>query len=119
MKFGVSKHVEEPARSVANGFVEAMLIALAAWELLAGRLGAPAFFLFLYVGRVVMGQIGALGAAYTQIQGTLRGGRPRGGAVRGGPGNQGRRRRVGPFADRIALEDGSGSAMATGPSSKT
>ena len=71
MKFGVSKHVEEPARAVANGFVEAMLIALAAWELLAGRLGVPAFFLFLYVGRVVMGQIGALGGAYTQMQGSL------------------------------------------------
>jgi ABC-type multidrug transport system fused ATPase/permease subunit len=104
MKFGISKHVEEPARAAANGFVEAMLIALAAWELLAGRLGTPAFFLFLYVGRVVMVQVGALGAAYTQMQGTLAAaGRvaalfAEAPAVKDGP------IAIGSFTDRIALD---------------
>jgi subfamily B ATP-binding cassette protein MsbA len=71
VKYGVYKHVEEPARVVINYLVEALILLLAAWELLAGRLAAPAFFLFLYVGRVVMTQIGLLGGAYTQMQSTL------------------------------------------------
>jgi subfamily B ATP-binding cassette protein MsbA len=71
VKFGLYKHVEEPARAVVNYVVEAAILVLAAWELLAGRLGAPTFFLFLYVGRAVMVQIGLLGSAYTQMQSTL------------------------------------------------
>src|SRR5207244_13628503 len=65
VKFGVYKHIEEPARAVVNYVVEAGLILLAASELLAGRLTAPAFFLFLYVGRAAMVQIGLLAGAYT------------------------------------------------------
>jgi ABC-type multidrug transport system fused ATPase/permease subunit len=71
VKFGVYKHVEEPARAVVNYVVEAGLIVLAAWELLAGRLTAPAFFLFLYVGRAAMVQIGLLAGAYTAMQSIL------------------------------------------------
>jgi len=71
VKYAAYKHVEEPARAVVNYAVEATLLALAAWELLTGRLGAPAFFLFLYVGRALMVQIGVLAAAYTAIQATL------------------------------------------------
>jgi len=71
VKFGVYKHVEEPGRAVVNYVIEASILMLAAWELLAGRVSAPAFFLFLYVGRAVMVQVGALGAAYTQMQTTL------------------------------------------------
>lgn len=71
LKFGVYKHVEEPTRAVVNYVVEATILLLAAYELLAGRLGVPAFFLFLYVGRSVMVQIGLLGGAYTQIQTSL------------------------------------------------
>jgi subfamily B ATP-binding cassette protein MsbA len=71
VKFGVYKHVEEPARSAVNYVVEGSLLLLAAWELVAGRLTAPAFFLFLYVGRAVMTQISLLGGAYTQMQATL------------------------------------------------
>ena len=71
VKFGVYKHIEEPARTVVNYLVEASILLLAAWELLAGRLTAPAFFLFLYVGRSVMVQIGLLAGAYSRIQMTL------------------------------------------------
>ena len=71
VKFGVYKHIEEPARSVVNHVVEASILIMAAWELLAGRLAAPTFFLFLYVGRAVMTQIGLLAGAYTQMQTTL------------------------------------------------
>ena len=71
VKFGVYKHIEEPARAVVNYVVEAGLIVLAACELLAGRLTAPAFFLFLYVGRAAMVQIGLLAGAYTAMQGIL------------------------------------------------
>ncbi len=71
VKHGAYKHVEEPARSVVNYLAEATLLALAAWELLAGNLGVPAFFLFLYVGRAAMAQLGLLAGAYTAIQSPL------------------------------------------------
>ncbi len=71
VKFGLYKHIEEPGRAVANHVAEAGILLLAAWELLAGRMSAPAFFLFLYVGRSLMTQVGLLGSAYTQIQMTL------------------------------------------------
>jgi len=71
VKFGVYKHAEEPARAVVNYVVEAGILLLAAYELLAGRLSAPTFFLFLYVGRAIMTQVGLLASAYTQMQTTL------------------------------------------------
>ena len=71
VKYTVYKHIEEPARSVVNYLGEATLLALAAWELLSGNLGAPAFFLFLYVGRAAMVQCGLLGSAYTAMQAVL------------------------------------------------
>ncbi len=71
VKFGVYKHGEEPARAVVNYVVEASILLLAAYELLAGRLAVPTFFLFLYVGRSLVVQVGRLGGAYTQIQATL------------------------------------------------
>src|SRR5207247_6771949 len=71
VKFGAYKHAEEPARAVLNYLAEATLLSLAARELLAGRLAASTFFLFLYVGRAVMGQVGLLASAYTTLQTTL------------------------------------------------
>jgi ATP-binding cassette, subfamily B, bacterial MsbA len=68
LRFGAYKHAEEPARAVVNSVVEATILLLAAWELMAGRLAVPTFFLFLYVGRAVIGQLGSLGSAYTQMQ---------------------------------------------------
>ncbi|OLB07577.1 MAG: hypothetical protein AUH14_03210 [Candidatus Rokubacteria bacterium 13_2_20CM_69_15_1] len=105
VKFGAYKHAEEPARSVVNYLAEATLMALAAYELLAGRLAVPAFFLFLYVGRAVMVQVGLLGGAYTAIQTTLAassridelfGLEP---TVKDGPES------IAEFRDRIALSD--------------
>lgn len=71
VKYGVYKHVEEPARAAVGYLVEAGILLLAAWEVLAGRLAVPTFFLFLYVGRAVLTQISALAGAYTQMQATL------------------------------------------------
>jgi ABC-type multidrug transport system fused ATPase/permease subunit len=65
---GLSKHIEEPARAIVNHLVEAGLILLAVHELMAGRLTAPTFFLFLYVGRAVVVQIGLLAGASTTVQ---------------------------------------------------
>jgi len=67
-RYGLSKHAEEPARAVVNYAVEASVLSLAAWELMNGRLTAPTFFLFLYVGRAVITQLGVLGSTYTQLQ---------------------------------------------------
>jgi len=71
VKFGVYKHVEEPGRAVVNYIIEATILGLAAWELVSGRISAPAFFLFLYVGRAIMSQVATLGAAYTRLQTTV------------------------------------------------
>ena len=68
LRFGIYKHAEDPARAGVNVFVEAAILSLAAWELLAGRLAVPTFFLFLYVGRAIIAQLGLLGNAYTQMQ---------------------------------------------------
>jgi len=71
MRFGVYKHGEEPARALVTYAVEAGLLLLAAWELLSGRLGVPSFFLFLWVGRAAVQQVGLLSRAYTSMQTTL------------------------------------------------
>jgi ATP-binding cassette, subfamily B, bacterial MsbA len=71
LKFGLYKHGEEPARAAVNYTVEAGLILLAASELLAGRLTAPAFFLCLYVGRATLVQVASLAGAYAAMNGIL------------------------------------------------
>jgi subfamily B ATP-binding cassette protein MsbA len=105
VKFGVYKHIEEPARAVVNYAVEAGILLLATYELLAGRLAAPTFFLFLYVARATMTQVGLLASAYTQMQATLAAAgrigeifalRPE---VKDGPA------RIGTFEDRIVLRN--------------
>ena len=105
VKFGVYKHAEEPARAVVNHLVEVAILLLAAWELLAGHLAVPTFFLVLYVGRAVIAQVGALGTAYTQMQQALAASARLGelfdrrSEVRDGG------ERIDGFADRIALRD--------------
>jgi subfamily B ATP-binding cassette protein MsbA len=105
VKFGVYKHIEEPGRAAANHLAEAGILFLAAWELLAGRMSAPAFFLFLYVGRSLMIQVGLLGGACTRMQATLAATarlselRTLAPEVRDGPDI------VGEFRDRLAVED--------------
>ena len=71
MRFGVYKHGEEPVRAAVNYVIEGSILLLAAWELVSGRLTAPTFFLFLYVGRMVMTQFGLLGSASSQLQTVL------------------------------------------------
>jgi subfamily B ATP-binding cassette protein MsbA len=66
--FGVFRHGEEPARAALNAVIEAGLLGLAAWELLAGRMAAPTFLLFLYVGRAATTQVAAVAGAVTGIQ---------------------------------------------------
>jgi subfamily B ATP-binding cassette protein MsbA len=68
VKFGIYKHGEEPARVAVNAVMEAGMLGLAAWELLAGRMAAPTFLLFLYVGRAVITQVALVTGAMTQIQ---------------------------------------------------
>jgi ATP-binding cassette, subfamily B, bacterial MsbA len=71
LAFNAFKHVEEPARGGVNALIEGSLVLLAAYELVSGRLDAPTFFLFLYVGRAVMVPVGQLASAVTQIYVTL------------------------------------------------
>ena len=71
LRFGAYKHGEEPARGVVNVVVEASIVFLAAWELLAGHLAVPAFFLFVYIGRSIITQLGVLAGAYAQMYAVL------------------------------------------------
>ncbi|HYB42801.1 MAG TPA: ABC transporter ATP-binding protein [Candidatus Methylomirabilis sp.] len=105
VKFGFYKHVEEPGRAVVNHVVEASVLLLAAWELLAGRMGAPAFFLFLYVGRALMLQVGALGAAYTRMQTTLAAATRLSELMALAPEVQDGPESISQFSDRIRVED--------------
>ena len=105
VKFGVYKHIEEPGRSAVNYLLEAGMLLLAAWELIAGRLSPAAFFLFLYVGRALVAQAALLAGAYTQVQMTLAATArlsellAMAPEVRDGP------ERVAELRDRLALED--------------
>ena len=105
VKFGIYKHVEEPARAVVNYVVEASILLLAAYELLAGRLAAPTFFLFLYVGRAVMTQVGLLASAYTQMQSTLAAATRIGELFALRPEVEDGPERIETFEDRIVLSD--------------
>ena len=105
VRYGAYKHAEEPVRAALNYLVEAALLLLAVWELLAGRLSVATFFLFLYVGRALVAQIGQLAGAYTQLQGSLAAATRLGEVlaaepdVADGPGT------ITEFRDRIALRD--------------
>ena len=71
VKRSAHKHIEEPARAIVNYAVEGGLILLAVYELMAGRLTAATFFLFLYVGRAAVQQISLLASASTTVHGVL------------------------------------------------
>jgi subfamily B ATP-binding cassette protein MsbA len=71
VKRSAHKHIEEPARAIVNYVVEAGLILLAVYELMVGRLTAATFFLFLYVGRAAVQQIGLLAGASSALHGVL------------------------------------------------
>jgi subfamily B ATP-binding cassette protein MsbA len=67
-RLGAWRGVDEPARGALNTVVEAAVLAVAAWELVAGRLTAAALVLFLYVMRAFVAQVTPLGTAWTQWQ---------------------------------------------------
>ena len=104
-RFGLYKHADEPARSAVNYVVEASALALAAWELMAGRLTAPTFFLFLYVGRAAMVQMGVLGGTYTQLQPILAAADRVSELFAVAPDVQDGAGEVDAFADRISVRD--------------
>lgn len=71
LRYGVYKHIEEPLRNTLNYFIEASILVIAAYELISGKLNAASFFLFLYVGRLIMKPISEFGMTLTAIQYTL------------------------------------------------
>jgi ATP-binding cassette, subfamily B, bacterial MsbA len=71
VKRSAHKHIEEPARAIVNHAVEAGLILLAVYELMAGRLTPATFFLFLYVGRAAIVQIARMAGAVSTVHGVL------------------------------------------------
>ena len=105
VKFGVYKHIEEPGRAAVNYLLEAGMLLLAAWELIAGRMSAPAFFLFLYVGRALVTQAALLAGAYTQMQMTLAATARLGELLAMAPDVKDGSERVTELRDRLAVED--------------
>jgi subfamily B ATP-binding cassette protein MsbA len=71
MKYGVFKHIEEPVRGFADHVIEVGILLLATYELLTGHLQPATFFLFLYVGRSIMGPISTLAGTFVTIQSTM------------------------------------------------
>jgi len=71
MKYGVFKHIEEPVRGFADHVIEVGILLLATYELLSGHLQPATFFLFLYVGRSIMGPISTLAGTFVTIQSTM------------------------------------------------
>ena len=105
VKFGVYKHIEEPGRAAVNYLLEAGMLLLAAWELIAGRMSASAFFLFLYVGRALVTQAALLAGAYTQMQMTLAATARLGELLAMAPDVKDGAERVTELRDRLAVED--------------
>lgn len=71
MKFGVFRHIEEPARLFANTIIEIIILLFSVNELLHGRLTMPAFFMFIFIGRAIMEPIVKLAATIPAIQSTI------------------------------------------------
>jgi subfamily B ATP-binding cassette protein MsbA len=104
-KLGFSKYVDQPARALIGYVVEAAMLVLAAYELMAGHLSASTFILFLYVGRALVLQVGLLGSAYTQIQAVLGASNRVADLFEEQPAVQDGTETIDGFRDRIALRD--------------
>lgn len=71
MRFSFFKHVDEPATIIINALTNAGILLFTANELFTGRLTATGFFLYLFVGRSILGPLTTLTQTYNSIQATL------------------------------------------------
>jgi subfamily B ATP-binding cassette protein MsbA len=70
-RYGFFKNVDEPLTQIINAVINVGILLFSASELFAGRLTATGFFLYLFVGRSVLGPLTTLTQSYNSIQSTL------------------------------------------------
>jgi subfamily B ATP-binding cassette protein MsbA len=70
-RYGFFKNVDEPLTQIINATINVGILLFSASELFAGRLTATGFFLYLFVGRSVLGPLTSLTQSYNSIQSTL------------------------------------------------
>lgn len=70
-RYGFYKNVDEPVTQIINAVINVGILLFSASELFAGRLTATGFFLYLFVGRSVLGPLTTLTQSYNSIQSTL------------------------------------------------
>ncbi len=70
-RYGFYKNVDEPLTQIINAVINVGILLFSASELFAGRLTATGFFLYLFVGRSVLGPLTTLTQSYNSIQSTL------------------------------------------------
>lgn len=71
MRFGILKHADEPITSVINALVNVGILLFSANELFSGRLSPVGFFLYLYIGRSILGPLTTITQSYNSIQSTM------------------------------------------------
>jgi subfamily B ATP-binding cassette protein MsbA len=71
IRYGLLKHVDEPVTAGINALINVGILLFTANELFAGRLSTSGFFLYLYVGRAVLGPLTSLTQTFNSLQSTL------------------------------------------------
>lgn len=71
IRYGLLKHFDEPVTSGINAVVNVGILLFSANELFSGRLSTSGFFLYLYVGRSILGPLTNLTQTFNSLQSTL------------------------------------------------
>jgi ABC-type multidrug transport system fused ATPase/permease subunit len=68
MRYATLKQLDAPLTGIINGITNVAILFLVARELVSGALTPTGFFLYLYVGRSVLGPINSLVLTYNAVQ---------------------------------------------------
>lgn len=71
LSYGRLKNVDQPATGSINALTNVGILLFTLNELFSGRLNTTGFFLYLYIGRTILGPITMLTQTYNSIQATL------------------------------------------------
>jgi len=71
MRYGFLKHADEPVTGAINALVNVGILLFSANELFSGRLSPVGFFLYLYIGRSILGPLTTITQSYNSIQSTM------------------------------------------------
>lgn len=71
IRFGLIKYIDQPITGILNSITNLAILYLVARELFQGNLTTTGFFLYLYVGRAILGPVNQMGYMINSIQNML------------------------------------------------